>query len=271
MWRDKLIECIDNYQSDLIWHDSGLGGMPGRPLEKGAGSIQESYIKEYLAYYFNKAKDWGKDVAVTYKQNDLPPEVGILDHERGRESSLTKHVWLTDDSGGGWFHKNDAYRDSDWLVKHLIEIVCRNGCLLLNIPPRPDGTFSKQVEECLRGTGDWLSVNGEAIYGTRPWKTCMEKTSRQAYSSDMRFTRSKSGDTVYVICLEWPGKELKVTSLRDDCWMCPSEIKQVKMLGTDEKLKWSRDEVFLRVALPEKHTYKHAFVIKVEFKDKITN
>jgi len=247
MWKAKLIECIDKYRPDLMWFDSGLDAVPDR------------HKTEYLAYYFNKAEDWGKEVGVTYKQKDLPPEVGILDHERGRENRLTEYVWLTDDSGGSWFYHSPAYKGSGWVVVQLIEIVSRNGCLLLNVPPRADGTFSDQVKTCLRGVGVWLAVNGEAIYGTRPWKTCKE-------GDDIRFTRSKRWDAVYVICLTWPGEELRVRALAAGSALCPEDIEEVRMLGVKKELTWSRNKEALEVALPEEPPCKHAYALRVELK-----
>ncbi|MEF8788085.1 MAG: alpha-L-fucosidase [Planctomycetota bacterium] len=253
LWQAKLIESIDKYQPDLIWHDSGLGGMPGRPLERGGGGIPESYIQEYLAYYFNQAESWGADVCVTYKQNDLPPEVGILDHERGREDELTEHVWLTDTSVGSWFYQGPGSggRSAGWVVDELTEIVCRNGCMLLNVPPRPDGTFSEQVKKTLRGVGNWLEVNGEAIYGTRPWSVAEE--------GQVRYTKKEGA--VYAICLEWPGDTLALQNLGgtgDE-----TEVSSVELLGHDGELDWERDADALTIDVPSDKPCRHAYAFKI--------
>ena len=239
VWQAKLIECIDKYQPDLIWHDSGLD------------SIERRNVREYLAYYFNKAEDWGEAVAVTYKQEDLPPEVGILDHERGRAQELTERVWLTDDSVGSWFYQGSgsAGRGASWVVDTLIEIVCRNGCMLLNVPPKPDGTLPDNAKETLRNVGDWLEVNGEAIYGTRPWSIPKE--------DDVRFTK-KDGN-VYALCLNWPKDILTLESMGSG----GIHVTDVHLLGYNQELEWEQNEAALTINVPDEKPCKYAYAFKL--------
>ena len=134
MWLGKVKEVIDQYQPDLIWFDSRMN------------IIEESYRREMLAYYYNKARQWGREVAVTYKDKDLAPGAGILDLERGRMAKITRFKWLNDDSidWNSWCYvRNADIKNSDWLVHELVDIVSKNGNLLLNICP-PTGRFPSQ-------------------------------------------------------------------------------------------------------------------------------
>jgi len=132
MWRGKLFEVIDHYQPDLIWFDSWLNEIPERARQ------------EFCAYYLNRANEWGKDVVITRKQDDLPIEFTVLDLEKGRMNKLTENVWLTDDaiSLGSWCYTEDLRIKPLRQVLHvLIDIVSKNGVLLLNVCPKADGTI----------------------------------------------------------------------------------------------------------------------------------
>ncbi len=220
VWYDKLVEVIDRYEPDLMWFDSWLDEIP------------DATRTAYLAYYFNKARRLGKDVVVTFKQQDLPQDVGVLDLEKGRMNKLTDFCWLTDDtiSKGSWCYTNDLTIKTFPQVLHvLIDIVSKNGQLLLNISPKADGTIPEVQREVLLDIGKWLKVNGDAIYGTRPWMLFGEGATRlkrgggfthhasgylKYTAQDIRYTRK--GDTLYIIPLGWPDGKLAPHSLQVD-------------------------------------------------------
>jgi alpha-L-fucosidase len=159
MWKGKLMEVIDKYQPDLMWFDSWLNEIP------------DEYKMSYLAYYFNEASEWDKDVVVTFKQEDLPQDVGVLDLEKGWMGELTPFSWLTDDtlSKGSWCYTQDMVIKPTSVVLHsLIDIVSKNGVLLLNISPKADGTIPDNQQKVLLEIGEWLKKYGEAIYSTSP-------------------------------------------------------------------------------------------------------
>jgi len=217
-WYGKIIEVIDNYSPDFIWFDFALDSIP------------EGYVKDFLAYYYNHAEAKGKEVVVTYKDNDLVPATGVRDLELGQEPKLTYYEWITDstvDDRGAWGYANDLiFKSPDRVIDNLIDRVSKNGYLLLNVGPKPDGTIPDEARDLLLEMGAWLKVNGEGIYGTSPWiiaaegPTNLGDIQRQGFNEsdvvytgeDIRFT--VKGDTIYATFLAWPGKRAIIKTLR---------------------------------------------------------
>jgi len=269
-WQGKILEVIDKYDPDFLWFDFALD------------IIREDYIKEFIAYYYNKALKNKKEVVVTYKHYDLVPEVGLVDLELGQEPELTHHEWITDssvDDQGAWSYVKEAgFKPVNRLVDNLIDRVSKNGYLLLNVGPKPDGTIPDEAKKCLLGIGKWLEVNGEAIYGTSAWtfagegptelersKDAMFNEADIVYTSqDIRFTVKK--DTLYAIALDWPGEEAVIYSLaghKGFNGLYRDEIKEITMLGDDKPLEWRLDNEALFIKTPEKRPCEHAFVFEI--------
>jgi len=263
MWLGKIREVIDKYQPDMLWFDFGLR------------FVQERYKKEAIAYYYNKEREWGKGVVVTYKGHDLVPGVGVLDLELGRFGELTYHDWITDtsvDDQGAWSYVQDAgFKPVSAIVHNLVDNVSKNGYLLLNVGPKPNGEIPEPAKECLLGIGEWLDINGEAIYGTTAWMTYgegptqMEKTGYFSEQQEVEYTAKDirftvKGDVLYAICLGWPGEQVTIESLRR---LYESEIASVKMLGVDQELEWSLTEKGLEIKTPTEKPCEHAFVFKI--------
>ena len=190
--------------------------------------MQQSYKKKFLAYYFNKAAAAHKSVTVTYKGHDLPPGVGIHDLELGQELDLTYDEWITDttiDAGSGWgFVEGLGFKSVDLLVTGLVDRVSKNGFLLLNVGPKPDGTIPDPAKERLIALGEWLRINGEAIYDTSPWlvtgegPTQLKKSGAFNEDNELHYTpqdiRFTSKDIfLYATFLAWPGDRAYVKSL----------------------------------------------------------
>ncbi len=266
MWKGKLVEVIDKYQPDMIWFDSWLNEIP------------DAVKMEYLAYYFNKAREQGKEVVVTFKQKDLPREVALDDYEKGRADRLTDFVWLTDDtvSRGSWCYTNNLrVKSTSEVLRTFIDIVSKNGQLLLNISPKADGTIPENQKEVLRGIGRWLAKYGEAIYDTRPFVeygeglTQMEKGGgfsrmKGKYGpQDIRYTRK--GNIVYAIVLGWPGekKPLTMQMFGQKGKAKNIKVEKITMLGTDETIEWERKDVGLVVTTPSKKIDDLAIVFKL--------
>lgn len=265
-WQAKVEEVIDKYSPDQLWFDFGWGR-----------STFEPYKRDLIAYYYNKAKEWGKQVVVTHKRN-LPEGVGVLDIERGREDKLAPYLWQTDDSvaRNTWcYTTNMDLKPVKELIGELVDIVSKNGILLLNIGPRSDGTIPDEQKQLLLGIGKWLEINGEAIYGTRPWHTFAEaktvietgypdeKQKKSFTTNDIRFT--SKDNVLYAICMDWSGKKLSIKSLGINA-MPGIKIADVTMLGSDEKLKYQQKKKELTIETTNKKTLENAFVFRITLK-----
>ncbi|MEM6688605.1 MAG: alpha-L-fucosidase [Planctomycetota bacterium] len=233
MWNGKLEEVIDNYSPDLIWFDSWLHEIP------------EANQQAFLAHYLNHAAKNDQDVVVTYKQEDLPQSIGVLDIEKGGLDKVTKFAWLTDDtiSMGSWcYTENLKIKPTNVVLHSLVDIVSKNGQLILNVSPTAAGVIPENQQQVLRDLGAWMKVNGEAIYETRPFVIHGHgptvpgkgnwggKQTDIAYTAaDVRYTRSKDWKTVYAFCLG-----------------APEAGSSTVLEGFDQKLidrKWSIDRV----------------------------
>jgi len=263
-WEAKIREVIDKYRPDYLWFDFGW-----------KEPSFEEYKKSVIAYYYNQGHAWGTGVVVTHKHDHLPPGVAVLDLERGKLNELSQEVWVTDTSVDrrSWCYiREPDYKSVNTLVDNLVDRVSKNGNLLLNIGPRPDGTIPEEQKELLLGIGDWLKVNGEAIYGTQPWLIFGEGPTKEeggAFSEskqipefsaeDIRFTAK--GNVLYVIALDRPEKDVRVAALKS---LEPSDITGVEMLGSSESVVWRLGEDGLLIIPPaEFPLLEHAFVFKL--------
>jgi len=261
---------IDNYQPDIIWFDSWLDQIP------------ETYRQKFCAYYLNEAEKWDKDVVIVRKQDDLPLDCSVDDLEKSRKNKLEEKSWMTDEtvSTGSWCYTQDLKIKPVADVLHvLIDIVSKNGVLLLNISPMSDGTIPADQKDVLLTMGDWLSKYGESIYETRPWYTFGEGPTKEPeghfsnhreflkikYSAkDVRYTTK--GDAIYATILGWPGngKDFLFESFSKENWTDGKEIKKVSLLGCEEKISYQLTEIGLKVTMPEKAVDNMAVVFKIE-------
>ncbi|MEM1570498.1 MAG: alpha-L-fucosidase, partial [Candidatus Bathyarchaeia archaeon] len=264
-WFKRACELVDKYRPQVFWFDWWIEQPAFEP-----------YLRKFAAYYYNRARQWGTDVVINYKHKAFPEGVAVLDVERGKLDDIQPLFWQTDTSvcRKSWgYIKDHEYRTVNSIVDDLVDIVSKNGCLLLNIAPKPDGTIPEEQKQILKSIGQWLSVNGEAIYGSRPWKVYGEGPTREvagefkeeAYSQytgkDVRFTTK--GDVLYAIALEWPGNEVLIQSLSTNLRLYKYRIESVQMLGLGESLEWIHDEHGLKVKTPSRKPCDYAFTFKI--------
>jgi len=287
-WVAKRIETIEKYRPDMLWFDMNTDHS-WDPLKL-----------RVAAYYFNRAREWNKQVGISAKQSAWVSGQ-IMDYEREGRSpmELTDWVWQPDDpitNKFGYVTEQKPY-PADQFVWKIIENVSKNGNLLLNISPRADGTIPQEQQDVLLAIGKWLGVNGEAIYSTRPWikygegpaadaaaaamveartKGFAGRTNgqnqgnqvvgggglpRKGYTpQDIRFTRH--GDTLYATVMSWPGDEAVITALAAD--KAPSgKIEKVELLGHAGPLAFTQDAAGLHVKFPADKPCDYAYALKI--------
>ena len=208
----------------------------------------------------------------------MQKDAGVLDVERGQLAEINPDYWQTDTSvsNKSWgYIENDTFKTPEFIIHQLADIVSKNGNLLLNIGPRPDGTIPDQVQQVLLSVGAWLKVNGEAIYGTRPWRVYGEGPTRvkagafhdtdtlNYTSEDFRFTTK--GSNLYAIEYAWPANnEAVVKSLAvgaPDTRM----VSEVHLLGSDAKLTFTQSADGLHIHLPTKPADQPAYSFRISF------
>ncbi|MCP4312304.1 MAG: alpha-L-fucosidase [Bacteroidetes bacterium] len=270
VWLGKLKEVIDQYQPDIIWFDSWLDQIP------------EAYRQKFSAYYLNEAEKWDKEVVIVRKQDDLPLNYTVDDLEKSRKNRLEPEPWMTDEtvSRGSWCYTEDLeIKESKDVLHVLIDIVSKNGVLLLNISPMANGTIPADQKKVLTDMGGWLEQYGEAIYDTRPWYIHGEgptmepeghfKNNRAflniTYSwKDIRYTTM--GETIYATMLGWPGtgETLELKSFASDSLAVPIDVKSVVLLGSNEEIEWEQSNAGLSITTPTVAPDEMAITFKIE-------
>ena len=194
--------------------------------------------------------------------------------------STSADPWQTDTSVGeiSWgYMQFEKYKSPGRLIDELIDIVSKNGCLLLNIGPKADGTIPDQARDILLAMGKWLRVNGEAIYASRPWKiygegptkivegNMSEKNNTKTYTSeDVRFT--VKGGNLYAIVLAWPENGVfNIKSLRKNNPYEPRKIKGISLISGNNKISWDQNNGNLSIKAEGQMPCDFAYVFKIKF------
>lgn len=262
-WLARSIEIVDKYQPEIVWFDWWIEQPVFQP-----------YLQKFAAYYYDRGAEWKRGVAINYKNKSFPVNAAVLDIERGQLDATRKLFWQTDtsiDKRSWGYIKNPDYKPAKEIVGDLVDIVSKNGALLLNIGPKPDGTIPEEQVAILMQIGKWLGRNGEAIYGTRPWKVYGEgptkvtggsfkDTARGEFTSqDIRFTTK--GPALYAIVMAWPADgKVVVHSLASD----ERKIRGVRMLGSNVKVGWRRMAAGLEIDAPGQKTDDMPIVFRIE-------
>ena len=266
-WLARSAELVDKYHPDIVYFDWWIG----------QASIRAN-LTRFAAFYYNSSLKYGDHIGViNYKDYAMQEHSAVLDLERGQLGDIHPLYWQTDTSvsNKSWgYIQNDTFKSPEFVVHQLIDIVSKNGNLLLNIGPRSDGTIPDEVQQVLLDVGTWLKLNGEAIYGSRPWRIYGEGPTKVAAGSfhdtdtakytpeDFRFTTK--GDVLYAIGLAWPPNgEGVIRSLAQS--VGSERVLSVALLGSDTKLQFEHRADGLHVKLPGQAPAKYAFALRVRF------
>ena len=266
-WLARSSEIVEKYHPDIMYFDWWIGQPSIRPN-----------LTRFAAFYYNASLKYGDHVGViNYKDWAIEEHSAVLDLERGQLGDIRPLYWQTDTSisNKSWgYIKNDTFKSPQFVVQQLIDIVSKNGNLLLNIGPKPDGTIPDEVQQVLRDVGAWLAVNGDAIYGTRPWKVFGEGPTQVAAGSfhdtdtanytaeDFRFTTK--GNALYAIEMGWPASgEAVIHSLGTT--VGSQKVESVALLGSDAKIQARQEADGLHLQLPAQAPVKYAYVFRVLF------
>ena len=257
-WFLRCKDLMDSYEPDLVYFDD-------TELPLGQAGL------DVAAHYYNRsiAKHGKLEAVITAKQF-TPEHLGatVLDIERGRAEGILAEPWQTDTCLGDWhydrrIYERRGYKTAKAVIQTLVDIVSKNGNLMLNVPVRGDGSIDEEEHSIVESIGEWMQMHGEGIYGTRPFtifgegaavvsgpQMFNESKARALDASDIRFT--KKGDTLYAFVMGWPADgKLTIRSLGKSKNLLPRGVKHVNMLGESSSLKFDYTQEALVIRLPE--------------------
>lgn len=271
-WLVRCCEIVDKFNPKIIYFDWWIQHSAVKP-----------YLKKFAAYYYNRADERNIEVVINYKHDAFMFGTAVVDIERGQFAEAKPYVWQTDTAvaKNSWcYTEGNIYKNPVDIVCDLVDIVSKNGRLLLNVGPKSDGTIPDEDRHILEEIGKWLNVNGEAIYGSSLWRYSSEgptkitegqfadNDSKGYTSQDIRFTIK--GDSLYATIMKYPDDgNVTITRLsKSDASKLPlfhGIIKDVSVLGSDEKPVFTRDETGLHIsAKTVKSEYPVVFKIKLD-------
>jgi len=268
----RICELAEKYRPQSIYFDWWIHFTGWKP-----------YVKKFAAWYYNSAKKWGKEVAINYKYNSFAYGAAMYDLERGQLAGINPRLWQTCTTTGihSWgYTKENCFKDPVTIVGNLIDIVSKNGVLLLNVGPKPDGSITDEDKNILLSIGAWMEKNGEGIYGTTYWTQYGEgptqivegtfrDTERDSFTAkDFRFTW-KNG-ILYAFIMKYPAEgKIIIPSLK----FTPSsdrtnnfDIESIRVLGYPNKVKFCESEAGLCINVEGeiKTDYPVGFAIKLD-------
>ena len=270
-WYKRINSMVEKYQPDLLYSDSIL-------------PYADEYGRQLLSNFYNRnAKANKGKVEAVYNCKQDADGKWVRDLERGKKDKINPEPWQTDTCVGEWYYRNSllenhAYKSAESIIHLLIDIVSKNGNLLLNFPLKPDGTLDDDEIKILDKLSEWMPINGEAIFETRPWKIYGEgpsltenpqkgpfgglaDTRKNPYTAeDIRFTAK--GNILYAIVLGWPeGNTFTIQSLS----LSVGQISKVTLLGQKGNLDWKQTDKGFTITNLNKPAYDYAYPFKIEF------
>lgn len=265
-WLASACEMIDRNQPLAVYFDWWIHKSEFKP-----------YVKKFLAYYYNRALEWGKEVTVFYKWGAVMNGCATFDVERGQSDTMLPELWQNDTSiaKNSWgYTENNKFKTPADLIRNMIEVISKNGCYMLNIGPKPDGTICPEEKAVLKAIGSWLKINGEAIYDALPSETGFGEVKKQKNGAfkenkvygkkDFCFTYKPGAFYVFPMS-EKAGKKLIIKSLRHSNENgIRYTIKNVSVLGSNNKASFIQSEKALTINIDEAFKTDMPYCIKVE-------
>jgi alpha-L-fucosidase len=275
---NRMQDLISQHHPDLLYFDDFKMPLYGADQFYGLGIAAGLYND-------SAAQHGGRNEAVMTGKNldHFENQRLVNDLEAGREREIQDLPWQTDVCIGNWFYKKGLkYRSADQVVRGIVDVVSKNGNVLLSIPVREDGTIDDNEQVIVDNIGKWFAVNGEAIHGTRPWIAFGEGDSivedsepdrpkggiffyrHKAYApTDFRFTTK--GNVLYAVAMAWPeNRQLVIRSLAQGAKQIQGAVTSVRLLGHPDPVPFTRTTQGLEVSLPVKKPCEFAFVLKIE-------
>jgi alpha-L-fucosidase len=274
---NRTMDLINKYQPDLLYFDDTA--LPLWP-------VSDAGLKIAAHFYNSNIRIHGPNEDGVLLGKILDPgqrQCMVWDIERGSSNAIEPEPWQTDTCIGSWHYdkgvfERHRYKSATTVVQTLIDVVSKNGNLLLNVPLKGDGTPDSDGLEIVEGIAEWMEVNKEAIHGTRPWKVLgegpqmtsaaplqgqgfNEGKGKQFSTEDVRFTTK--GDILYVFVMGAPNATISIKSLGTNAKLLEKAISAVTLLGSNEKLQWSQTADALVIERPQGRTSKAATVFKV--------
>ncbi len=267
---NRIKDLIDQHQPDLLYTDGAI------PFDE--------YGLSLVAHVYNvSAKLHGGKCEAIYtskRPDDCAEGTCALDLERGVVDKIWPDPWQTDTCIGQWHYRRDiVYKSPKIVIDMLVDIVSRNGNLLLNFPLPGSGMLDDRELAVLTALTEWMKVNSDGIYATRPWKIYgegpstipkperpgnmgfNERNRRELTPQDIRFTTK--GSTLFAFIMGWPPSEVEISALGAASPQQPGKIRRVELLGHKGKLQWTQSDQSLKVQMPPERPCEHAMTLKV--------
>jgi alpha-L-fucosidase len=268
-WYADVKELVDTYHPDLLYSDSQL------PFGEVGRSMLANFYNGNMAYHN------GNPTAV-YNCKEASNGKWVQDLERGVQDNINPYPWQTDTSIGDWFYQTgQKYKTGTEVIQMLVDIVSKNGNLLINVVQTPEGDLEPDVLKIVEDIAAWMPANGKGIYGTRPWKVYGEGPSTvkenqkkgqfaglsdtRAYQpADIRFTTK--GNNLYAFCMETPESDIRIKSLGKSSTLNDKKIVKISMLGSNQKINWKQEDDALVISKPTNLPDWKVLGLQIEFK-----
>lgn len=265
-WLVSTCEMIDKNKPLAVYFDWWIHKDEFRP-----------YLKKFAAYYYNRGIEWGKEVCIFYKWGALFDGCGVFDVERGQIDGVARELWQNDTAiaKNSWgYTEGNKFKTPAEIIRNMIEVFSKNGCYMLNVGPKADGTICDEEKNVLLEIGKWLELNGEAVYGSQPFEVCpfegkkskngSFKESKKFSKEDFCFTAKPGKIYIFPMGKNLPEK-IKIKALRHSNEQgIRYKIEKIHILGEQRQLSYNQSEKILEINLGKKYTNDIPICICIE-------